>query len=105
MFHIESVSLHCFGAWNMVHFFICFFACINFYVYGEAQVAVFSHFNVTDVIRLNVPLYDKNTFVRAGMLHHDLQFEDGGTPSLRIIDQFLQIATNSVGMYKTLASV
>lgn len=46
----------------------------------EDYLQVFKHFNVTHVIRLNEPKYDKSKFTKAGIKHTELFFIDGSTP-------------------------
>lgn len=46
----------------------------------EDYLQVFKHFNVTHVIRLNEPKYEKQKFIKAGISHTDLFFIDGSTP-------------------------
>ena len=36
---------------------------------------------VTSVIRFNKKAYEKQTFIDAGINHHDMYFLDGGCPS------------------------
>lgn len=55
--------------------FLFFF---NFYRY-------FNSVNITDVVRLNEPMYDRNKFLRYGIKHHELQYPDGGLPTDKII--------------------
>ena len=49
------------------------------------------------VVRLNKPTYDKDKFVKAGIKHMDLYFQDGSTPKDSIIKQFLDAAENEKG--------
>jgi len=37
--------------------------------------------NITAVIRLNEPLYDKNIFNQHGITVYDLEYEDGTCPN------------------------
>ncbi|EKX46344.1 hypothetical protein GUITHDRAFT_157774 [Guillardia theta CCMP2712] len=53
---------------------------------------VFKSQDVSTVIRLNSPEYDREDFVKGGFSHHELQFRDCSTPPPRIIDEFLRIA-------------
>mmetsp|Transcript_23141 Transcript_23141/g.60472 ORF Transcript_23141/g.60472 Transcript_23141/m.60472 type:complete len:426 (+) Transcript_23141:282-1559(+) len=57
----------------------------------------FSEGGVTDVIRLNNPLYEKSRFTDAGFVHHDLFFVDGSIPPEPIVEQFLRIAESARG--------
>lgn len=57
----------------------------------------FKRGGVTDIVRLNNPLYDKNRFVRAGFKHHDLFFTDGSIPPASIVKKFLDIAESAKG--------
>jgi len=57
----------------------------------------FKRGGVTDIVRLNNPLYDKERFVRAGFKHHDLFFTDGSIPPANIVKKWLEIAENAKG--------
>lgn len=48
---------------------------------AEDYLQVFKHFNVTHVIRLNEPKYERQKFIKNGINHTDLFFVDGSTPS------------------------
>lgn len=52
---------------------------------------------ITDIIRLNNPLYDKDRFVNAGFTHHDLFFVDGSIPPPAILKKFMGIAEKAKG--------
>ena len=61
--------------------------------YGHAAysyINIFKHLNVTKVIRLNEPKYDRNAFLQKGIDHEDMIFTDGSTPPDYIVEQFLQ---------------
>lgn len=60
----------------------------------EGYVPVFRSLGVTCVIRFNKKCYDRNIFVRAGIHHVDLFYEDGGNPT----DSILQVIVH-VQMY------
>ena len=55
----------------------------------EDFLPYFRENNVTDVVRLNAPLYDRKKFTAGGVKHHDMCFTDGSTPPPRILRQFL----------------
>eukprot|EP00040_Diaphanoeca_grandis_P040038 m.261031 g.261031 ORF g.261031 m.261031 type:complete len:415 (+) comp41143_c0_seq1:196-1440(+) len=57
----------------------------------------FNKGNVTDIIRLNNPLYDRKRFIDAGFVHHDLFFVDGSIPPTNIRKRFLDIAEQAKG--------
>jgi len=60
----------------------------------------FDYFNkggVTDIVRLNNPLYDRRRFTDAGFQHHDLFFVDGSIPPAKILTRFLEIAEKAKG--------
>ncbi|XP_058249918.1 cell division cycle 14Aa isoform X1 [Hemibagrus wyckioides] len=63
----------------------------------EAYFPYFRQHNVSDVVRLNRKMYEGSRFTDAGFAHHDLFFEDGGTPSDIIIRRFLHICETSEG--------
>lgn len=46
----------------------------------EEYTKIFRQINVTTVVRLNNPQYDSNKFKQAGIIHYDLEFEDGSCP-------------------------
>ena len=46
--------------------------------------------NITRVIRLNLPLYEKSEFEKEGIVHNDLFFQDGTTPSSKIVERFMK---------------
>ena len=43
------------------------------------------------VIRLNKPTYEKQRFSRFGFKVDDLYFLDGSTPSIEIVDKFIEL--------------
>jgi len=43
------------------------------------------------VIRLNNKTYEREDFIKDGIKHEDLFFTDGTAPSVKIVDQFLDI--------------
>jgi len=53
--------------------------------------------NVTDIVRLNVKLYDSAHFTQQGFNHHELYFDDGTCPTPEILDRFLQISERASG--------
>lgn len=63
----------------------------------DDYIQVFKHFNVTRVIRLNEPKYDKRKFTENGVGHSDLFFIDGSVPPQNIIDRFFDIAEKEPG--------
>ncbi|KAG8923707.1 cell division control protein 14 [Tulasnella sp. 418] len=48
--------------------------------------------NVKLIIRLNNPLYDKNTFLERGMDHMELYFDDGTNPTDEIVRKFIDVS-------------
>jgi len=58
---------------------------------------LFNALNVEWVIRLNKPTYDKNRFERFGFKVDDLYFIDGSTPSIEIINDFIEFMENWKG--------
>lgn len=63
----------------------------------ETYFSYFRRHKVSTIIRLNKKTYDSNRFVQAGFDHKDLYFVDGGTPSERILNQFISICENARG--------
>lgn len=57
----------------------------------------FNDHNVTTIIRLNDPEYERSSFVEAGFDHHDLIFPDGYPPTLRIAEKFIKIVDEAKG--------
>lgn len=53
--------------------------------------------NVSNIVRLNEPLYDKKIFIDNNIEHHDLYFDDCTTPSEKIIINFLKICMRAKG--------
>jgi cell division cycle 14 len=64
----------------------------------EYYIPYFKQHNVTCVVRLNSPEYDKQIFIKSGIKHHDLIFPDGTVPPYSIVEQFLEIAENTPGV-------
>ena len=60
----------------------------------EEYTHIFKEMNVTRVIRLNEPRYDRTRFLENGIAHNDLFFMDGSNPSDEIVDEFLKICEN-----------
>lgn len=63
----------------------------------DDYIQVFKHFNVTRVIRLNEPKYDKQVFIDGQINHSDLYFIDGSVPPANIVEDFLKIAESEPG--------
>jgi cell division cycle 14 len=58
---------------------------------------IFKKLGVTDIVRLNQPLYDRNTFINHGFNHHEMYFVDGTTPSQALLDKFIKMCENAKG--------
>ncbi|XP_048516491.1 dual specificity protein phosphatase CDC14C isoform X3 [Dendroctonus ponderosae] len=63
----------------------------------ETYFSYFRRHKVSTVIRLNKKDYDASKFIQAGFDHKDLYFVDGGTPSDRIMQNFINICENAKG--------
>jgi len=63
-----------------------------------AYTPVFHALDVKSVVRLNDATYDKSLFLDEGFSHHDLYFEDGVAPSLKIVNKFLKIVKDTDGV-------
>eukprot|EP01124_Arcella_intermedia_P012679 TRINITY_DN1901_c0_g1_i1.p1 TRINITY_DN1901_c0_g1~~TRINITY_DN1901_c0_g1_i1.p1 ORF type:complete len:364 (+),score=28.21 TRINITY_DN1901_c0_g1_i1:67-1158(+) len=63
----------------------------------EYYIPYFKKNNVTCVIRLNTVEYDRNSFLKEGIDHHDMYFVDGTVPSLAIIDKFIHVCETTPG--------
>lgn len=59
---------------------------------------VFSHKKVSAVVRLNSKEYDRQDFVRAGVRHYDLFFEDCTTPTDALVHRFFGIMEREPGV-------
>eukprot|EP00052_Salpingoeca_macrocollata_P013961 m.109161 g.109161 ORF g.109161 m.109161 type:complete len:451 (-) comp19130_c0_seq2:993-2345(-) len=59
---------------------------------------LFKKRGVTDIVRLNKKMYNREKFVKAGFKHHELFFVDGSTPPDDILRQFLEIAEQAKGV-------
>lgn len=57
----------------------------------EDYSPIFRKWKVNHVIRLNNAVYDREKFIKNGVNHTDLFFEDGTTPPTKIVDSFLNI--------------
>ena len=54
-------------------------------------VQYFKAKNVTCVVRLNKPHYDRNVFVAAGIKHVDMYYPDGSIPPEETLQKFLRV--------------
>eukprot|EP00053_Salpingoeca_punica_P000466 m.28816 g.28816 ORF g.28816 m.28816 type:complete len:471 (-) comp10340_c0_seq1:1196-2608(-) len=63
----------------------------------ENYLDVFKKYGVSDIVRLNKKLYDRERFTKHGFQHHDLFFVDGSTPSRDILDAFLDLSEAATG--------
>ena len=60
-------------------------------------VDILRNLGVTDVVRLNDPEYDARSFEEAGLLHHDLLFDDCTEPPVAIVAAFLRVVDAARG--------
>ena len=60
-------------------------------------VEIFEELGVTDVVRLNEPLYKPDTFESAGISVHELEFEDCTCPTDDIVWRFMCIVDGAKG--------
>ena len=56
----------------------------------------FSERSVKTIVRLNNPLYDKNTFLEKGFEHVELYFDDGTNPTDDIVRKFLDLSDKAI---------
>ncbi|KAJ3004553.1 Protein tyrosine phosphatase type IVA 1 [Thoreauomyces humboldtii] len=56
--------------------------------------------NVTDVVRVCDPTYDKQTLVKKGITVHDWPFPDGDPPPSNIVTEFLDLVNSRFGKQK-----
>ena len=54
-------------------------------------VRYFKEHDVTDVVRLNNAIYDKQRFTEVGIQHHEMYFHDGSTPPENILLKFFEL--------------
>jgi protein-tyrosine phosphatase len=64
---------------------------------AEKYSVIFRDLNVRTVIRLNKPKYSACKFVERGINHYDLHFKDGSTPSINLVDNFIDICNSEHG--------
>jgi hypothetical protein len=53
---------------------------------ASSYTKIFKHLNVSRVIRLNEPKYDKAAFTKNGIDHDEMIFIDGSAPPQGIVD-------------------
>jgi cell division cycle 14 len=58
---------------------------------------LFRRMGVSAVVRLNAPEYDRDTFVAAGIAHHDLPFDDCTAPPAAVVRRFFAIVDAAPG--------
>lgn len=58
---------------------------------------MFESLGVERIIRLNEQCYEKNRFEKYGFKHNDLFFVDGSTPSIEIVNAFIDLVDNTKG--------
>ncbi|XP_078737670.1 dual specificity protein phosphatase CDC14C-like isoform X3 [Lampetra fluviatilis] len=63
----------------------------------ESYIPYFRKNGVTTVIRLNKKIYDARRFTDVGLVHHDLFFPDGSSPSPDIVRKFCEICEGTRG--------
>lgn len=56
----------------------------------------FSERGIKAIVRLNNPLYDKNTFIEHGFEHFELYFDDGTNPTDEIVRKFLDLSDRTI---------
>lgn len=56
----------------------------------------FSERGIKTIVRLNNPLYDKNTFLERGFEHVELYFDDGTNPTDEIVRKFLDLSDRAI---------
>ena len=64
---------------------------------SEKYSQIFKGLNVRTVVRLNKPKYSASKFVERGINHYDLHFKDGSTPSINLVDNFIDICNSEHG--------
>ncbi|KAG8910546.1 cell division control protein 14, partial [Tulasnella sp. 408] len=56
----------------------------------------FSERGIKVIVRLNNPLYDKNTFLERGLEHVELYFDDGTNPTDEIVRKFIDLSDRAI---------
>ncbi|KIO30890.1 hypothetical protein M407DRAFT_221992 [Tulasnella calospora MUT 4182] len=56
----------------------------------------FSERGIKVIVRLNNPLYDKNTFLEKGLEHVELYFDDGTNPTDEIVRKFIDLSDRAI---------
>ena len=64
---------------------------------AEKYSQIFKGLNVRTVVRLNKPKYSASKFVERGINLYDLHFKDGSTPSINLVDNFIDICNSEHG--------
>jgi cell division cycle 14 len=64
----------------------------------EEYIAGFKEAGVTDIVRFNEALYNREDFEGVGLTHHHLEFEDCTTPSIEIVRAFSRVVETSPGV-------
>lgn len=63
----------------------------------EEYVPLFKSLGVSCIVRFNKKCYDRAIFVRNGIRHYDLYYEDGGNPTEAILQvRFLVVSVNNM---------
>jgi cell division cycle 14 len=63
----------------------------------EDYCPIFKNWKVNLVVRLNNAVYDREKFIKNGVKHTDLFFEDGTTPPMKILDEFIKLSEKEKG--------
>jgi len=64
----------------------------------DQLVEVFISKGVDTIIRLNESTYDTSPFLKAGIKHYDMEFEDCQSPPDEIVDHFLRVCEEREGL-------
>jgi cell division cycle 14 len=64
---------------------------------AEDYAHAFRSMGVSDVIRFNKKCYERNAFLRAGIQHHDMHYQDGGNPPKNVMEEFLRVCERARG--------
>ena len=63
----------------------------------EDYVPYFKSRNVSLIVRLNKPYYDRQKFLKNGIDHVDMYYLDGSNPPIKILRKFLEVCEQTTG--------
>ena len=63
----------------------------------EDYVPYFKSRNISLIVRLNKPYYDRQKFLKNGIDHVDMYYLDGSNPPIKILRKFLEVCEQTTG--------